>query len=492
MLDVTGYSPRLVWEIFQELSAVPRPSGHEEKMVEYLLQFGRTHGIATELNGEGNVLMRAPASSGYEHLAPVVLQGHIDMVCEKVAGSAHDFMKDPIVLEATDGWVHAQGTTLGADDGIGVAAALAVLVDPAVAHGPLECLFTVDEEVTMSGAEGVAADALRGRILLNLDSEDEGQLFIGCAGGVDTSATLEYEAEEAGEAMRWWRIGVSGLRGGHSGDDIDKPRANAIKLLARLLYALNDSTKEGVRLATFQGGNLLNTIPREAEAVVACRADKAGEMRNHLQGLIAAMKSEVTRYEPGLSIALDEVAPEAEVFGVDSGLKLVYLLNALPHGVYAMSQEVPGLVETSTNLARVRTMPGHRVLIETSQRSATEWGKATIAEMVGATFALATCNHTQSNDYPGWAPNSQSPILGIVREAYVGLFGREPEVRAIHAGLECGFFAKKIPGVDMVSFGPTIVGAHTPQERLEVESVQKFWDLLLRVLKSLPSDNGAQ
>lgn len=489
MLDVTGYSPRLVWELFQEISAVPRPSGHEEKIAEYLMEFGKKHGIATEKNGPGNILMRVPATKGYELLTPVVLQGHVDMVCEKVEGHPHDFMRDPIELVATDGWVHARGTTLGADDGIGVAAALAVMIDPEVAHGPLECLFTLDEEVTMSGAEKVDASKVQGRTLLNLDSEDEGQLFIGSAGGLDTSATFEYGVETSCADMSWRQVSISGLRGGHSGDDIDKHRVNAIKLLAQLLYNLSESSCPKAQLASFNGGNLLNTIPREAQAVLACREDCAHGTWSKLEELTSTMQQELLRHEPGLQITLGEVEPQQELFDAESSTVLVNLLYALPHGVYEMSQEVSGLVETSTNLARVRTLEDHRVAIETSQRSATEWGKKSIAGMVGAVFSLVDMGFKHANDYPGWAPNSHSPILAQTRQAYRELFGREPEVRAIHAGLECGFFASKIPGIDMISFGPTIVGAHTPEERIEVASVKKFWDLLLHVLKNQPTVN---
>ncbi len=476
--------PSGIWNYFREITLVPRPSKKEEQIIKYLVAFAERNQMKYNVDKMGNVVIYKPATPGYENRQTIVLQSHVDMVCEKNSDKAFDFDHDPIEVKIENGWVKANGTTLGADDGIGMACQLAILADDTVKHGPIECLFTIDEETGLTGAFELDPHLLEGRILLNLDSEDEGELFIGCAGGKDTVAKLPYATEAVRPGFNALEISISGLKGGHSGDDIHRGLGNANKILTRLLWEAD--RKHGIRLASFEGGNLRNAIAREAKAILYVETQKQDELIETLKNLSAEIRKEYHIADAGLNIefvAADK-APEL-VLDENSQFKLLSSLYACPHGVIAYSQTIPGFVDTSTNLASVRMKDNH-FLIATSQRSSAESAKLDIANMVRMVFELAGAEVTQGNGYPGWTPNPDSKIREITETAYNQLFNMAPKVKAIHAGLECGIIGDKYPGMDMISFGPTIKGAHSPDERIEIASVHKFWDLTLEVLKSAP------
>lgn len=488
MSRIQDLEPKILWEHFAELSQIPRPSKHEEQISAYLQAFGERHGIETHRDAVGNVLMRKPATAGMEDRRSIVLQSHMDMVCEKNSDCAHDFMRDPIIPYIDGNWVRAKGTTLGADDGIGCAAQLAVLTDPTVQHGPLECLFTVDEETGLTGAFAIQAGFFQSDILLNLDSEDEGELFIGCAGGLDTVGRFIYRTTKPAEGSKFYKIAVAGLTGGHSGDDINKGLANSIKLLVRILMHLEREVP--LALAILEGGNLRNAIPREAYAIVALPEDSVSKMEHFIQHFGTELLQEYRATEANISVSLDPATPMPVMANTDK-LRLLHLLYTMHHGVIEMSREIPGLVETSTNLASVkRAEEGNVLEIATSQRSSVESAKQYIATAVESVFLLAGCTVSHSDGYPGWAPNTNSPILRVAEKAYTDLFGQKPVVRAIHAGLECGLFLEKYPSLDMVSFGPTIRGVHSPDERLDIPTTKKFWDLLLEILRNAPKQGA--
>jgi len=488
MSSIQDLEPKVLWEHFVELSKIPRPSKHEEQISAYLQAFGERHGIETHRDAVGNVLMRKPATPGMEDRCSIVLQSHMDMVCEKNADSTHDFMHDPILPYIDGDWVRAKGTTLGADDGIGCAAQLAVLTDSSVQHGPIECLFTVDEETGLTGAFAIQAGFFQSNILLNLDSEDEGELFIGCAGGLDTVGRFMYRTTKPADGAKFYKITVSGLIGGHSGDDINKGLANSIKLLVRILMHLEREVP--LALALLEGGNLRNAIPREAYAIVALPEDSVVKMERFIQYFGGELLNEYRVTEANISISLDPATPMPVMMNTDK-LRLLHLLYTMHHGVIEMSREIKGLVETSTNLASVKRVEESNVLeIATSQRSSVESAKQYIATAVESVFLLAGCTVNHSDAYPGWEPNASSPILGIAEKVYTDLFGKKPVVRAIHAGLECGLFLEKYPSLDMVSFGPTIRGVHSPDERLNIPTTKKFWDLLLEILRNAPKQSA--
>ncbi len=477
-MTIRDLQPKLIWEIFDEITAVPRPSKHEEKIIEYLLDFAKRYNLEAERDQIGNVVIRKAATAGYEGVPTVILQSHMDMVCEKNSDTVHDFMTEPIRTKIEDGWVKAEGTTLGADCGIGMAAALAVLVDSTVEHGALEALFTVDEETGLTGAFNLGEGMLTGKYLINLDSEDEGEIFIGCAGGVDTLGYFDYQTEKLPAGYEYYRIGVSGLKGGHSGDDIDKGLGNANKILAHFLY---DAERFGIRLGMFDGGNLRNAIPREAYAVVAVPEHTALIFETSLANYVSAVKALYAATEPNLKITLAQAA-EQPVIDEDTQSSLLAAIVGLPNGVLAMSQTMKGLVETSTNTASVKFVDG-KIVVTTSQRSSVEIAKKNAMHSVEAVLALSGATVEHSDGYPGWTPNPNSSLLSWSIDSYKSLFGAEPKVRAIHAGLECGLFLEKYPHLEMVSFGPTLRGVHSPDERLEIATVDKFWRLLLDVLK---------
>ena len=476
-MTIRDLQPKLIWEIFDEITAVPRPSKREEKIIEYLVAFAAKHSLECQKDEIGNVVIRKGATAGYESLPTIILQSHMDMVCEKNSDTVHNFDTDPIRTKIVDGWVKAEGTTLGADCGIGMAAALALLVDPTVEHGAIEALFTVDEETGLTGAFNLGEGMLTGKYLINLDSEDEGEIFIGCAGGVDTLAYFDYTVENLPAGYEYYRVGVSGLKGGHSGDDIDKGLGNANKILASFLY---DATRFGIRIGMFDGGNLRNAIPREAYAVVAVPEHTALLFETALATYVSAVKAMYAPTEPNLKFTLGEAALQP-VIDEETQAALVAALVGLPNGVLAMSQTMKGLVETSTNLASVKFVDG-KIVVTTSQRSSVERAKRDAMHSVEAVLALAGATVEHSDGYPGWTPNPSSSLLASTLESYHSLFGVEPKVRAIHAGLECGLFLEKYPHLEMVSFGPTLRGVHSPDERLEIATVDKFWALLLDVL----------
>jgi dipeptidase D len=475
--------PSPVWNYFSEICKIPRPSKKEEKIIGYLTRFAQERGLQHRKDAAGNLLISKPAAKGMENKKPVVLQSHVDMVCEKNAGIDHDFENDPVIPMVKGEWVTANGTTLGADDGIGMAAQLAVLTSSELRHGDIECLFTVDEETGLSGAFALQPGFFQGRILINLDSEDEGELFIGCAGGIDTIATIEFEKEEIPSSHTGYTLQVGGLKGGHSGDDIHRGHGNSIKILNRLLWNINN--RFDMKLAKFNGGNLRNAIPREAVAVFTVHRDDANQMEKLIKSFTKTIKAELACADPLLDINLKTTELPRYSIDENAALDLIYSLYACPHGVITWDHHLDNMVETSTNLASVKT-GSNKITITTSQRSSSDSAKTDIASMVDSVFRLANANIKKSGGYPGWTPDHDSRILQISRSAYKKLFGNEPLVRSIHAGLECGLFLEKFPDLDMISFGPTIKGAHSPDERLHIGSVKKFWDLLAEILENVP------
>ena len=475
--------PRIIWEQFDAITKVPRPSKKEGKIIEFLIDFAKRHDLEWQRDDIGNVVIRKPATKGYEERPTVILQSHMDMVCEKNSDVEFDFDNDAIRVKVDGEWVRAEGTTLGADCGIGMAAAMAMLIDPDVEHGPLEALFTVDEETGLTGAFELGEGMLTGKYLINLDSEDEGEIFIGCAGGIDTVATFTCEREAVPEGCKFYRMDVTNLLGGHSGDDIDKGRANSNKIVARWLYEMQE--RFGVRLSAMDGGNLRNAIPREAYAVVAVPVQHCEDFEQRFTVFAETVKAEFYATEPNFALALVATDEQVEVLTEEAQRRLVGALIGLPNGVLAMSMAVKGLVETSTNLASVKFKDANSVVVTTSQRSSLESGKEWAKQSVEAVFLLAGAEVEHSDGYPGWAPNPESHLLQATVQCYERLFGVAPKVRAIHAGLECGLFLEKYPHLEMVSFGPTIRGVHSPDERLEIATVDKFWVLLQECIKTI-------
>jgi dipeptidase D len=477
--------PAIVWKYFGEICKIPRPSKKEDKIIRFLTEFAEKENLAYKKDEIGNVLILKPASDGFENVQSVVLQSHIDMVCEKHSHVKHNFEKDPIIPIVEEGWVKASGTTLGADDGIGMAAQLALLASDDIKHGPIECLFTVDEETGLTGAFNLKDGFFTSKILLNLDSEDDGELFIGCAGGVDTVATFDVETEETPEKYFAFRVDVSGLKGGHSGDDIHKGLGNAVKIMNRFLWQA--SREYDLKVSAFKGGNLRNAIARESSAIAMVPVGKKEAVRVAFNIFYDEVCSELEATEAGIKMHLESCSLPALVWSKDFQGRLLNALYACPHGVIEMSRSIEGLVETSTNLAAIKQEEG-KVIVTTSQRSSVETAKENVAAMVSSVFELAGARVKQGEGYPGWKPNTDSAILKITRDSYESLFNQEPLVRAIHAGLECGLFLEKYPGLDMISFGPTIRGAHSPDERIEIETVRKFWLHLIDVLKNIPEE----
>ncbi len=476
--------PAVVFHYFDEVCQVPRPSKKEEKIRAYLLDFAKKHNLEAKTDEAGNVLIKKAASAGMENLKTVILQSHIDMVCEKNKDTEHNFETDPIQTYIDGEWLRAKGTTLGADNGIGVATELAVLASDDIKHGPIECLFTVDEETGLTGAFALKEGFMNGDILLNLDSEDDGELFIGCAGGANTTAIYPFPKEKAPQGWFFFRVSVKGLIGGHSGDDINKNRANANKLLNRFL--VQTMQKYGMRLADIEGGNLHNAIPREAHALCAVPMEYKEAVRVDLNIFISEIENEYSATEPNLAMDLESEAPVEYVMEQKAMERFLLSIYAVHHGVYAMSQDIPGLVETSSNLASIKVCDG-TIKVVTSQRSSILSSRKDMSQMVSAAFILGGATVTTGEGYPGWKPNPSSEILKIAVESYKKLFGVEPKVKAIHAGLECGLFLQKYPSLDMVSFGPTLRGVHSPDERMLIPTVEKFWNHLLDILAHIPA-----
>lgn len=482
-MEKKDLQPAVVFHYFEEVCQVPRPSKKEEKIRAYLLEFAKKHGLAAKTDEAGNVLIEKPASAGKENLKTVVLQSHMDMVCEKNKDTEHNFETDPIQTYVDGEWLRAKGTTLGADNGIGIATQLAVLASEDIEHGPIQCLFTVDEETGLTGAFALKEGFMNGDILINLDSEDEGELFIGCAGGAGTIAQFPCPMTAAPEGYFFFRVAVKGLTGGHSGDDINKNRANANKLLNRFLVQLME--KYDLRLCEIDGGNLHNAIPREAHAVCAVPMKDKESVRVDLNVYLSEVENEFAVTEPNLVMELESESPRAEVMEQEAMKKFLLSLYAVHNGVYAMSQDIPGLVETSSNLASVKQRDG-KIVVVTSQRSSILSSRKDMSQMVAAAFLLGGAEVTTGDGYPGWKPNPNSEVLQIAVESYKRLFATEPKIKAIHAGLECGLFLEKYPSLDMVSFGPTLRGVHSPDERMLIPTVDKFWRHLLDVLAHIP------
>ncbi len=480
---MNNLEPKEVFSIFDEIRRVPRPSKHEEQISAWLVRFAEERGIEHTLDEAMNVIMRVPATPGYEQKPGIILQAHMDMVCEKNGDVNHDFMRDPIDTYVDGDWLKARGTTLGGDDGIGVAMALAALTSKTLKHPALECLFTVDEETGLTGANRLKDGCLNGKMLINLDSEDDGQIFIGCAGGIDTLAKMHYTpATMDTKELFAARISVKGLMGGHSGDDINKGRGNANILIVRFLYEMMQT--EGFQLAAINGGNLRNAIAREAEAVFTVSMSEKENMRIRFNEYVAAIEGELGDLEKDMKLDLESVDMPSAFIPTEQAKCLIRTLMACPHGVVEMSRDMPGLVQTSTNLASVKMREGY-VEINTSQRSSVESQKHYIKDKVECALSACCDEITHGDGYPGWKPNVHSPLMEVVKKAYEDLFHAEPKVLAIHAGLECGLFLEKYPYLDMVSIGPQMYGVHSPQERLSISSTGRCWQWLCRTLESL-------
>jgi len=481
--NINTLEPGSVWHFFQEISRIPRPSGKTLAIQEWLLNFARERGLESLRDAAGNILIRKPASKGLENVKPVVLQSHMDMVCEKNSGTEHNFETDPIQMYIDGEWLKAKGTTLGADNGLGLAAQLAILDDKNLNHCPVECLFTADEETGLYGAYGLQPGFFESRRLINLDSEDEGELFIGCAGGMNSKFTFCYETEPAPKDYFYFKVSINGLQGGHSGDDIEKGRGNANHLLARLLWHANSETD--LRLHSFTGGNLSNAIPREATFIAGVPFSLKEEVRVRINIYQSDLEDEFGPQEPGLNLELaSEPVPDTVLKKKDSD-RFISAMYACPTGVIAMSYSPPGLVETSLNLASVKQTSENEWTITTSQRSSIESAKHALSHRLEALFSLAGISASHGEGYPGWKPNPDSELVRLVSSTYKELFGKDAKIRAIHAGLECGLFLDKYPGLDMVSFGPTMRGVHSPDERLHIPAVSNFWKLLVETIGKL-------
>ena len=481
-MTIKDLKPALVFGIFDQINQVPRPSKKEGKIRQFLLDFAAQHGIFAKTDAIGNVVMTAPATPGKENAPTVILQAHMDMVCES-NDKSFDFENRAIETIVDGDWLRANGTTLGADNGIGMAAALAVLVDKSLVHGPVECLFTVDEETGLTGANNLGDGMISGQMLLNLDSEDDAEIFVGCAGGVDTTCTFHYDRMMAPTDFHYFKFEIKNGLGGHSGGDIHLGRANANKLLARFVWGL--SQKYELSLAEIDGGNLRNAIPRAAHAVFGVHTSRKEDIVVAFNNYVAEVKDEYADLEP--TIEFDLQTADRPDFCVDTATTkhLIEALYSAPHGVVSMSRDIEGLVETSTNLASVKMQPNNEILVTTSQRSSVESRKWDIAHQVEALFTLAGATVTHGDGYPGWKPNLNSTIMHLASDAYEELYGVKPAIKAIHAGLECGLFKEKLPHLDMVSFGPTLQGVHSPSERMYIPAVERFWGQLTRTLEKV-------
>lgn len=481
-MTIKDLKPALVFSIFDEINQVPRPSKKEEKIRQYLLDFAAKHNIEVKTDAIGNVAMFKPATPGKENAPTVVLQSHMDMVCES-NDKNFDFDNSPIRTIVDGEWLRADGTTLGADNGIGMAASLAVMVDKDLVHGPVEALFTVDEETGLTGANNLGDGMIAGEMLLNLDSEDDAQIFVGCAGGVDTTCIFTYKRSFAPTDFHYFKFDVSGGLGGHSGGDIHLGRANANKLVARFLYNLG--LEHEVSLCEIDGGNLRNAIPRAAHAVFGVEVKNKEQVVAAFNKYVADIENEYKGLETTLKLDLQTAERPEYAVDSDTTARLIESLYSAPHGVISMSRDIEGLVETSTNLASVKMKGDNQILVTTSQRSSVESRKWDIARQVEALFRLAGAEVSHGDGYPGWAPNMNSPIMHIASDAYEELYGIKPAVMAIHAGLECGLFLQKYPYLDMVSFGPTLQGVHSPSERMYIPAVERFWGQLTRILEKV-------
>ncbi|RPJ58048.1 MAG: aminoacyl-histidine dipeptidase [Acidobacteria bacterium] len=477
-----GLQPPSVWKYFGEIARIPRCSKSEEQIARYVVETAQKLGLEAKQDSAGNVLVRKPASPGREGVKTVVLQGHLDMVCEKNAGTVHDFTKDPIRLVRKGEVLMADGTTLGADNGIAVATNLAIMEDRDLEHGPLELLFTIDEETGLTGAANLQSGFLTGKTLLNLDSEEDWAIYVGCAGGRDTTGTWSVKFESAPGGSVPLTVTVKGLKGGHSGLEINAGRGNAIKILNRVLLKLHGL---GMRLSKIDGGNKRNAIPREASATVVLPSGKDAEARRIVNEMNETIRAEFSTVEPDLQITVDKAAADGgKALSAEQQEKILRGIAGLPHGVIKMSADVPGLVETSTNVAVINSSDG-KIVLSTSQRSSVASEIHEIGDTVASVFLLSGAEVQQGSGYPGWKPNLNSPVLKLATAIYSDLFGKECEVKAVHAGLECGIIGERYPGMDMISFGPTLEAVHSPDEKIHIASVEKFWKFLMEILRRM-------
>jgi len=483
MSSILDLEPKQVWNYFHEITQIPRPSKFEQGMIKYMKEFGKKHNLETFVDKVGNVIIRKPATKGMEKRQGVIFQTHLDMVPQKNSDKKHNFEKDPIETVVDGEWVRANGTTLGADNGIGVAATMAVLASKDIAHGPIEALFTIDEETGMTGVFGLKKGLLKGDILMNLDSEDEGELYVGCAGGVDVNVTKSYKQEKAPEGMVAYKIVAKGLKGGHSGVDIALGRANSNKIMFRFLMQAESDFK--IHLAEAAGGDLRNAIPRESYSVVLVDDKKAKDFEKFVKGYEKMYQAEFSDTEPDLKFSSEKISVPGKVMKQKEQYKIIRALFACPNGVQRMSQAMKGLVETSNNLAIVRCINGKFEAYNLC-RSSVDSSKEATAWKIAAVFHLIGADVTLTGSYPGWKPNMKSPILETMSDVYKKMFGNVPEKKAIHAGLECGLIGGVYPNLDMISFGPTIRYPHSPDEKVNIASVVKFWDFLVGTLKHVP------
>lgn len=483
MSELSTLSPQPLWDIFAKICSIPHPSYHEEALASHILSWANEKGLFAERDAVGNILIRKPATKGMEDRKTVVLQAHLDMVPQKNNDTVHDFTKDPIQPYVDGDWIKAKGTTLGADNGVGMASALAVLADDTVKHGPLEVLLTMTEETGMDGAFGLQPNWLQADILINTDSEEEGEIYMGCAGGIDvkTSLALSYTAKPADFVVK--QLVLKGLNGGHSGGDIHLGLGNANKLLARFLA--DYANELGLKLIDFHGGTLRNAIPREAHIVFAVSADKVNQLNDIVTEFTALLKSEFAIAEQNLALELTDTKTDKPVFTAECQQRFINLLHAMPNGVIRMSDDVKGVVETSLNVGVVSIVDDN-IEIMCLIRSLIDSGKTYVVSMLTALTQLAGAEIEAKGGYPGWKPDADSPVMHLVRDTYQQLFDKVPNIMVIHAGLECGLFKKPYPEMDMVSIGPTIRGAHSPDERVHIKSVGQYWQLLTAILKAVP------
>jgi len=478
---IEGLKPPLVWKYFAEIARIPRGSKNEKAIAAYVVGTAKKLGLPVKQDRIGNVFVSKPASAGRQNVRGIALQGHLDMVCEKNKDKVHDFEKDPIELVRTGNVLTANGTTLGADNGIAVATNLALMEDRTAEHGPLEFVFTIDEETGLTGANNLEPGYVASKTLMNLDSEEEGAIYVGCSGGKDTLGTWKADYENAPAGSVGMLLSVKGLKGGHSGLEIDKGRGNAIKIITRVLISC---TGAGARIASINGGNKRNAIPRECEAVLFVPKNKTNVVTEAVNGWNTIIRAELATVEKDLAIT---IAPnglkKGKVIKKAVQQKVLQTITALPHGVTKMSADIPGLVETSTNVAVITTTK-KAVVLATSQRSSVASEIDDIAQTVAAIFRLGGADVEASDGYPGWKPNLNSEILRVARQTYKSLYGKDPDVKAIHAGLECGIIGEKYPGMDMISFGPTLEGVHSPEEKIYIDTVEKYWNFLLAILKN--------
>jgi len=483
MSEIRNLEPKLLWKYFDEITQIPRPSKKEKKMIEYMKKFGAEHGLETIVDQAGNVIIRKPATKGMENRKGIIMQGHLDMVPQKNSDKVFDFEKDPIETWIDNGWVRAKGTTLGADNGIGVAAAMAVLTDPNIKHGPIEALFTIDEETGMTGANELKPGILKGEILVNMDSEDEGELYVGCAGGIDVSARRDYKSEKTPDGVTAYNVTLKGLRGGHSGVDINLGRGNANKLMFR--FCQQAEADFGILIASYRGGDLRNAIPRESFATMVVPSIKKDQFEKFVAGYETIYRDEFKETDPDIKFFAEKCAAPEKVMNAGDQYRIIRSVFVCPNGVQRMSASMPGMVETSNNLAVVNIHDG-KFEAHCLTRSSVETAKIATAWKIAAVFQLIDAKVELTGSYPGWNPNMSSAILKTMQETYKRMFGNVPKIMAIHAGLECGIIMGGYPHLDAISFGPTIRHPHSPDEKVDISTVEKFYKFLLATIENAP------